>query len=194
VRLANRAAERLLLSDHGDISSPDWRPVLQHGTEILAEKSKDMEITAYVIEALIRLHGFAGLRDGFRLARELVQCFWDDLYPLPDEDGLETRLAPLAALNGTDGEGALIGCIWCVPLTQGAELACYHFQQAFALSQTRDEVVREKRRKEGAVGDFSSWRSTATSRVCGGGTPRLATGSKMCPCLWTRAGRTRFGK
>jgi type VI secretion system protein ImpA len=152
-RLANRAAERQLLAD-ATAAPPDWRPVLQRGAELLATKSKDLEVAAHVIEALVRLHGFGGLRDGFRLARELVERFWDDLYPLPDEDGLETRLAPLTGLNGVDGEGTLIRPILCVPLTAGGNsppMACYHFQQALALEQIKDEGARAKRLQEGAT-------------------------------------------
>jgi type VI secretion system protein ImpA len=154
VRLANRAAERQLLADPGTAAAPDWRPVLQRGQAVLAEKAKDLEIVAYVIEALVRLHGFAGLRDGFRLARELIERFWEGLYPLPDEDGLETRLAPLIGLNGQNAEGTLISPILCVPLTHegnGGPFACYHVQQALALSQVTDENVRDARLQEGTV-------------------------------------------
>jgi type VI secretion system protein ImpA len=152
-RSANRAAERQLLAD-AEAAAADWRPVLQRGTEVLVEKAKDLEVAAYVIEALVRLHGFAGLRDGLRLARELVEKFWDRLYPLPDEDGLDTRLAPLTGLNGRDGEGTLVRPILCVPLTRGENappLACYHVQQALALAQVKDEETRAKRLQEGAV-------------------------------------------
>jgi type VI secretion system protein ImpA len=153
-RAASRATERQLLVDPEAAISPDWRPVQKNSIKVLAEKSKDLEIAAYLIEALVRLHGFAGLRDGFRLAREIVDNFWDDFYPLPDEDGLEARLAPLAGLNGTEGEGILIGPILRVPLTEGANVgpfACYHCQQALALSQIVDEKLRAKRIQEGAL-------------------------------------------
>jgi type VI secretion system protein ImpA len=153
-RLANRAAERQLLADPNDGSAPDWRPVLQRGTALLTEHAKDLEIAAYVVEALVRLHGFAGLCDGFRLARELVERYWDDLYPLPDEDGLEARLAPLIGLNGADGDGTLISPILSVPLTEAGNLppfACYHVQQALALEKVQDENARAKRLQEGSV-------------------------------------------
>jgi type VI secretion system protein ImpA len=153
-RSANRAAERQMLVDGDDGTAPDWRPVLKNGSKALAEKAKDLEITAYLIEALVRQHGFAGLRDGFRLARELVERFWEGIYPLPDEDGLETRLAPLTGLNGQDGEGTLISPILRVPLTEGSSVgpfACYHIQQALALSQVKDDNARAKRMQEGAV-------------------------------------------
>jgi type VI secretion system protein ImpA len=155
-RSAARAAERqqLMAEDAASGSPPDWRPVLTNGTKALAEKSKDLEITAYLIEALVRLHGFAGLRDGFRLARELAEQFWDGLYPLPDEEGVDTRVAPLTGLNGDDAEGTLINPITKVPLTEGGSVgpfAYFHYQQASAVAQILDEEEREKRIQKGAV-------------------------------------------
>src|SRR5512135_1813636 len=77
-----RATERLI--SKGEVTDPpDWRSVVDRGTKVLSEKSKDLQIATYLIEALLRQHGYAGLRDGFRLARELVEKYWDQLYPLP---------------------------------------------------------------------------------------------------------------
>ncbi len=154
-RSAARAAERQIVMDEDEPSAkPDWRPVLEHAKKALAEKTKDLEIAAYLIEALVRLHGFDGLRDGFRLASGLVEQFWDGLYPLPDEDGLATRVAPITSLNGDDAEGTLIAPIALVPLTEGSSVgpfALYHYQQAQSLGQIQDEQAREKRVKRGAV-------------------------------------------
>jgi type VI secretion system ImpA family protein len=150
-----RAAERQRMADAEDAGdTPDWRPVLRLCLKALSEQSKDLEIAAYVIEALVRLHGFAGLRDGFRLARALVERFWDELHPLPDEDGLETRLAPLTGLNGADAEGTLIARLARVPLTEGGTagpLAYHHYQQALALARIEDAAKREARVKDSAV-------------------------------------------
>ena len=152
-RTAARAAERRELTGDSDGPPADWRPVLEHGVEALADKSKDLEITAYLIEALVRLHGFAGLRDGFRLTRELVDTLWDGLYPLPDEDGLETRLAPLTGLNGADAEGTLSAPILRVLVTDGAagRLSSSHYQEARALAKTADAKAREKKVAAGAT-------------------------------------------
>jgi type VI secretion system protein ImpA len=151
-RTAARAAERRELLGDADAPPPDWRPVLQHGREAL-EQSKDLEVAAYVIEALVRLHGFAGLRDGFRLARGLVEIFWDGLHPLPDEDGLEGRLAPLTGLNGADAEGTLPAAILKAPITDGAagRLGCLHYQEANALAKVADPKAREKKAANGAT-------------------------------------------
>src|SRR5690242_7010393 len=68
-RSTARGAERQAVTGDDTASPPDWKPVRQLGIKVLTEQAKDLEITAYLIEALLRLEGFAGLRDGFRLAR-----------------------------------------------------------------------------------------------------------------------------
>jgi type VI secretion system protein ImpA len=154
-RNAARAAERQLVLDGEEPTAPaDWRPVLQQAKKALAEHTKDLEITAYLIEALVRLHGFAGLRDGFRLARELVEHYWDGLFPMPDEDGLETRVAPLTGLNGDDAEGTLLVPIARVPITAATSIGrldCTHYQQAVALGKLADAKVREQKVAAGAL-------------------------------------------
>jgi type VI secretion system protein ImpA len=149
-----RAAERqIMLDGEADAKPVDWRPVVQHGTKVLSEKAKDLEVAAYLIEGLVRVKGFPGLRDGFRLIREMCEQYWDDLFPQPDEEGLETRVAPLTGLNGDEAEGTLIGPITKVALTQGSTgpYAYYHYQQAMALKQVEDPEARQKRIQQGAV-------------------------------------------
>ena len=154
-RNAARAAERQRALDDEESTAPvDWRPVLQFGAQALAEQSKDLEIIAYLIEALVRRHGFAGLRDGFRLARELVENYWEGLYPQPDEEGLETRVAALAALNGDDAEGTLLVPIARVPLTEATSvghLDSTHYQQAVALARQTDPKIREQKVAAGTL-------------------------------------------
>jgi type VI secretion system protein ImpA len=147
-RSTARAAERQIVMDGEESANPpDWGPVLQRSVPVLAKKSKDLEITAYLIEALVRLRGFPGLRDGFRLARELVERFWDKLHPMPDSDGIMTRVAPLVGLNGGEAEGTLIQPITRIPLTEGSSVGPFahtDYQRASALAQVADEQSRQK--------------------------------------------------
>jgi type VI secretion system protein ImpA len=149
-------AERQLAMDGDEYKGPppDWRPVLEHGLKAISEQSKDLEIAAFVIEALARQNGFAGLRDGFRLVRELIALYWDGIYPRPDEEGLVTRVAPLTGLNGEDSEGALITPITNIPITQGSSyepFSAAHHKQAVTVSGIADEQARQARLAEGAV-------------------------------------------
>jgi type VI secretion system protein ImpA len=154
-RTAARLAERPM--ERGEVDSknppPDWRPVLQHATKAVAEKSKDLEITAYLIESLVRLHGLAGLRDGLRLARELAERFWDGLYPLPDQDGVVTRISPLIGLNGEEADGALLAPIGRVPITEASSVGrftCVDYHDAVALKKL-DPKARDAKIANGAV-------------------------------------------
>lgn len=155
-RAAARAAERSVVweDDESGNKPADWSPVLKLAPQALATQAKDLEIAAWLIEALVRAHGFAGLRDGFRLVGGLVERFWDQLYPLPDADGLETRLAPLAGLNGVEGEGVLIPAIASVPLTAGISAGPFHlghYRQALELERIEDPQRRAARLDKGAV-------------------------------------------
>jgi type VI secretion system protein ImpA len=158
-RKAAEAERSLLLrggvDDQGQpVAPPDWRPVLQLAPKVLAEQSKDLEIAALWIEALVRKHGFAGLRDGFRLVRELVEQFWDHLYPLPDEDGVRTRVYPLVALNGEESDGVLVGPILRVPITSAratGEFSVFDYRQALELDSLQDPDARARRLEQPGV-------------------------------------------
>ena len=160
-RTAARGAERQMSSlesateeEKKRFVPPDWRPVLDFGLDALSEKSKDLEVAAYVIESLVRLHNFPGLRDGFRLARELIERDWDGLYPLPDEDGLETRVAAITGLNGDQAEGTLIMPLQMIPITEDTEfgrLTYAHHQEAQSIARIGDAKLREKKIAAGAI-------------------------------------------
>ncbi|MGI6415269.1 MAG: type VI secretion system protein TssA [Thermoguttaceae bacterium] len=156
-RSAARAAERSMIWGGDDVSGgdrADWRPVVELGIEILAERSKDLEVAAWLTEALVRRHGYAGLRDGFRLLRALVENFWDDLYPRPDEDGIQTRVAPLTGLNGEEGDGVLVGPIANVPITTPGSyraMSIADYRQAIDLERIDDAQKRQQRIDHGGV-------------------------------------------
>lgn len=133
---------------------PDWRPVVEKATRVLQEKTKDLELTAYLIEALVRTRGFPGLRDGFRLARELVEHFWEGLYPKAADGEIEDRFSHILYLNGLDGPGALIVPVRKIALTEKTSLGTFnltHLQQARSLAQLADAKLRQKRIDEGAI-------------------------------------------
>lgn len=74
----------------------DWGLVLKLANDILATKSKDLEISGWLTDALVRKEGFAGLRQGLELTKGLLENFWDTLYPqVAEEEDLELRAAKL---------------------------------------------------------------------------------------------------
>lgn len=54
--------------------------------DALTTRTKDLQICAYMTEALIKNHGFAGLRDGLKVMRGLHERFWPTVYPEIDKE------------------------------------------------------------------------------------------------------------
>jgi type VI secretion system protein ImpA len=105
------------------LKTADWDRVTTLCRDALAQKTKDLQIAGWLTEALVRTGGFAGLRDGLKLARGLQEKFWDGVYP-PVEDGdLEARANSLAWL---DRQAA--SAIQSVPITK-APGAAYSYLQ-----------------------------------------------------------------
>ncbi len=155
-RSAARAAERSLDADDepGGGLPEEWRTILETAPNLIQTKAKDLELTSWLIEAQLRAHGFAGLRDGFNLAKGMVETFWDGLYPLEDEDGVETKVAPLSGLNGEGADGTLIQPIRKVLITDGTSFgpfAAWHYDQAMELAKITDEEKKQARIAAGVV-------------------------------------------
>lgn len=153
-----RAAERSLLAADDDeaesAESPDWYTVRNQCEKVLAETSKDLWVAAWLIEALCRLEGFAGLRDGFRLVKELAENFWDGIHPEPDEDGYVTTVAQLTGLNGDDGVGVLLAPIHQIEMTQEGTYRAFSsgdYAQAADLAQVTDPDRKQARIDRGAI-------------------------------------------
>ena len=126
---ARRADDELTQGDwQRETKASDWRQVIELSTEALSKRSKDIQIAAWLTEALIRLHGFAGLRDGCRLIRELIGRFWDCFYPEIEDGDLEPRTAPLEWMNQRLPEAVRF-----VPIarsSRGDQYGWWHWQES----------------------------------------------------------------
>ncbi|WP_343869616.1 ImpA family type VI secretion system protein [Caenispirillum bisanense] len=72
----------------------DWKAVVQQGSALLATRSKDLQVAVWVVQAVTRLHGMKGLAAGLDMLVRLTNEFWPMLWPRPDGDDLEPRMAP----------------------------------------------------------------------------------------------------
>ena len=101
----------------GSVPPPDWSVVHQRCVEILTQHSKDLWASAWLIEAALRLDGFAGLRDALDATHTIVTEFWQHISPPPDdEEGHLGTVSQLTSLNGEEGPGVLIGPLQSCPL------------------------------------------------------------------------------
>ena len=99
--------------DSGPGKEPDWLRVRQLASTILATKSKDLLTAVWFTESSVRINGFAGLRTGLELIRNLLERFWDTgLYPQLEDGDAEYRAKPLAWL----GSDKLSDAIRSIPI------------------------------------------------------------------------------
>lgn len=126
-----------------DLKTANWRDVIKISAEALKAKTKDVQIAVWLIDALIRQSGFAGLRDGLRLLRELHERYWDTFYP-PIEDGdLEFRVAPVDWLN--DKVPPSIRAIGLTKADGGAEpYSWLHWQESRAIDDLGRKDAKAK--------------------------------------------------
>jgi type VI secretion system protein ImpA len=100
IKEARRADDPL---DRGDwdreIKTSDWDKVIALSLEALTESTKDLQIAAWLAEALTRTEGFEGLIAGLKILTGFLSNFWDTVYPEIDEDDLDYRIGPLEFLN-----------------------------------------------------------------------------------------------
>ena len=94
--------------DQGDwqmqLKVADFRQVINLSNSVLTAQTKDLQIAVWFSEALIKEHGFIGLRDGLKLLSGLQETFWETLHPEIDEGDMEGRAN---AVSWFDGQGAL---------------------------------------------------------------------------------------
>ena len=83
-----------------DLKSADWVLVDKLCSDALQHRTKDLQIAGWLVEAWLRVHGFAGARDGMTLLIGLCERYWADAYPRIDEEGdADYRAAPFDWIN-----------------------------------------------------------------------------------------------
>jgi type VI secretion system protein ImpA len=127
-----------------EIKKADYPLVIRLATKALKSEGKDLQVAAWLTEALIHESGYEGLRQGLELVCRLLEQYWETVYPAIDDDGdLELRATPLAWI-GTQLDHALRS----VPLTsEGYSWFDYHFARTIPSDEeaAQDETKRATR-------------------------------------------------
>ncbi len=118
----------------------DYKLVMKLAGDTLATRTKDLQLGAWLTEALLFQEGFAGLRQGLDLLRGLIETFWDTLYPESEDGDLELRAAPVEWV-GTRMDDALRK----VPLTRGG-LGFYKYKESRTVGYEEDAAQNEDKR------------------------------------------------
>jgi len=132
-----------------DLKRADWEKVVSLCTYALIEKTKDLQIAAWLTEALTVTEGFDGLYTGLKTINSFLENLWEHVYPEIEDDDLDFRLGRLEYLNTS-----LWSRIKEVPLTDKSAKAGYSWLQwdesrqvgyetDTSKAKQRDELVAE---------------------------------------------------
>jgi len=78
------------------LKQAEWPTVVTLARDALTDRSKDLQLAAWLTEALAHMDGVAGLATGLRVMRGLLANVWAHLHPpIDDEDGVEPRVLVL---------------------------------------------------------------------------------------------------
>ncbi len=81
-----------------EIKQANWGAVEELCAEALTQRTKDLQLAAWLLEAWIQLDSFAGAARGIELMHGLCSAYWEDMYPALGDD-LAPRLAPIQWVN-----------------------------------------------------------------------------------------------
>lgn len=82
-----------------ELKTADWDKVLKIALAALCEKSKDLQLVVWLLEALIHLRGFSAIAPGIVLLQKLCEEYWDDMHPQMIDGDLEFRTNPIRWMN-----------------------------------------------------------------------------------------------
>jgi type VI secretion system protein ImpA len=103
IRAARRADDPSVPSGvwQTTLKTADWSAVEQGCRAVLATRSKDLTVAAWLGEAWLNRCGVPALPHCIDLIAGLCERYWDDLHPLPRDADVGFRAAPLAWAAGT---------------------------------------------------------------------------------------------
>jgi type VI secretion system protein ImpA len=117
----------------------DYRLALELASKTLAERSKDLQLAAWITEAALQREKFSGLQQGLDLLRGLLEQFWETLYPAIEDDDLEPRIA----LLGWVGE-RLVEPVRYTPITSGGR-GLHHYKESRLIGSEEDAAESESK-------------------------------------------------
>ena len=78
----------------------DFAKVLKLCSEALASKSKDLQLAVWATEAVCVREGLPGLDAGIQLIAQLLDKYWDTIYPELESGNADMRVGALQSLTG----------------------------------------------------------------------------------------------
>ena len=141
--------------DYGrEAKATDYNKVIKLCEDALINRSKDLQIAAWLTESWLYRYQIAGLQSGLQLLTALVGRFWDSLYPEIEDGDADLRGRPLNWLGSSfDPSFALRS----IPLVEKRKFNWFAYQEAKTFGYEseasadpkrralRDEAIKEKK-------------------------------------------------
>ena len=109
----------------------DWNQVIKLAGEALATQSKDLQLAAWLTEAYFKKEGFGAFRECLVMLRQLLENFWDTIYPEIEDGDAEFRATPIAWIGNFDLQ------IKMAPITRGG-LSAFDYRVASSVGYKQD--------------------------------------------------------
>jgi type VI secretion system protein ImpA len=130
----------------------DWGAVVSTTSQLLAKETKDLQLAAWLTEALMRKQGFGGLATGLVVLTGLVEQFWETVYPELEDGDAELRASPLEWVGGK-----LAVPVRLTPLYGGLSVADLEAARSIP---TEEEAKEEREKMEARTAAIDAGRPT----------------------------------
>jgi type VI secretion system protein ImpA len=122
----------------------EWTAIAKLTQATLAKTSKDLLVAARLTEALVKLHGFAGLRDSLHLMRLMIEQCWDRLHPVIEDGDLDVRAGPFNWLDDSDHGARFPNTLRMAPIIFFGETGQYSWLDSKQSQEGKGKVARDE--------------------------------------------------
>lgn len=135
--------EELAAPGETDRKVADWNVVVSGTTQLLKE-TKDLQLAAWLTEALLRRNGIGGLATGLEAVRGIIEKYWDGCYPPVEDDDLELRIGPIEWLGSKLAVPVRLAPVFTDELSYAA------YQESRGIPTEQDGAENKEKREQRA--------------------------------------------
>jgi type VI secretion system protein ImpA len=127
----------------GEFKTAQWGKAVTLCVKELTTRSKDLQLSVWLAEALVRTHGFNGLRAGLEVLVALNNRFWPTYFPQIEDGGLDMRAGRFSELERLLGQ-AMDSCAMTAKV-DGESHAFWEWKQVQILLANASRAKPEER-------------------------------------------------
>lgn len=161
------------------LKNADWDEVITLSEDALTKKTKDLQIAAWLTEALTVTEGFEGFATGLKVMNSFLTDFWEQVHPRIEDADLEIRIGRLEFLN--DNLWVKIKQVAITDKSKSQGYSWFKWQESRRVGyekDTKDKKLRAELIAEGKLPaeDFDTAKAASSKDFY------IAEGKKMAMC------------